>query len=211
VLELLDNANEHYIDTASGTIYYQGNGTGPPPAQLNGSVPMINSLLVANGTQERPITGLSLTGLGFRDTSPTYMEPHGVPSGGDWALERLGALYFEGTEGLKVDHCLFERLDGNGLMLSGYNRAAAITNSHFAYTGGTAIAAWGRTDELSDNGVHGYDATAGNIPQGTHVEGNIMRESGIWEKQSSCFFQAKTAGTTLRRNLCFNLPRAGFK
>ena len=30
------------------------------------------------------------------------------------------------------------------------------------------------------------------------------------EKQSSCFFQAKTAGTTLRRNLCFNLPRAGF-
>ena len=32
----------------------------------------------------------------------------------------------------------------------------------------------------------------------------------VQEKQSSCFFQAKTAGTTLRRNLCFNLPRAGF-
>ena len=46
--------------------------------------------------------------------------------------------------------------------------------------------------------------------QGTMVTGNIMRESGIWEKQSSCFFQAKTAGTTLLRNLCFNLPRAGF-
>jgi len=95
-------------------------------------------------------------------------------------------------------------------MLSGYNRAASVTNSHFAWTGGTAIAAWGRTDEMSDAGVHGWDATAGDIPQGTVITDNIMRESGIWEKQSSCFFQAKTAGTTLLRNLCFNLPRAGF-
>ena len=34
-----------------------------------------------------------------------------MPSGGDWGLERLGALYFEGTEGLSVRGCQFERLD----------------------------------------------------------------------------------------------------
>ena len=100
-------------------------------------------------------------------------------------LERFGAVYIEGTEGLTIDHCTFERLDGNALMLSGFNRNATISNSHFAWTGGTAIAAWGRTDELSDGGIHGYDATSGDIPQGTRIEGNIMRESGIWEKQSS--------------------------
>ena len=50
------------------------------------------------------------------------------------------------------------------------------------------MAAWGRTDEMSDGGIHGYDATPGDIPQGTRLEGNIIRESGIWEKQSSCFF-----------------------
>lgn len=38
-----------------------------------------------------------------------------------------------------------------------------------------------------------------------------VRETGIWEKQSSCWFQAKTAQTTLEGNLCFNLARAGFK
>jgi len=37
-----------------------------------------------------------------------------------------------------------------------------------------------------------------------------MRESGIWEKQSSCFFVAKSAGSIVLRNLCYNLPRAGF-
>ena len=68
------------------------------------------------------------------------MEPHGVPSGGDWGLERLGAVYLEGTEGLSISGCMFERLDGNGLMLSGYHRGARVTDSHFAWTGGTAVA-----------------------------------------------------------------------
>ena len=104
----------------------------------------------------------------------------------------------------------FERNDGNGLMLSGYHRGAKVTSSHFAFTGATAVAAWGRTDELTDNGVHGYDATPGDIPVGTLVQGNIMRESGIWEKQSSCFFSAKAPQSTLLDNICFNLPRAVF-
>jgi hypothetical protein len=219
VLELLDAPNEHYIDTDTSppTLYYQPNGTddgsagaGPPPATLAVAVPVLKALLVANATQAEPIVGLAIRGVGFRDTMPTYMEPHGVPSAGDWALERLGALFFEGTTGLTVDGCTFERLDGNALMLSGFHRGATVSNSHFAWTGDTAIAAWGRTDEMSDGGTHGWDATAGDIPQGTTIVGNMIRETGIWEKQSSCFFQAKTAGSTLRRNLCFNLPRAGF-
>ena len=115
---------------------------------------MLMALLVGNATQAEPIKNLTLRGLGFRDTAPTYMEPHGVPSGGDWGLERLGAVYLEGTVGLSISGCQFERLDGNALMLSGYHRGAAVTDSHFAYTGGTAIAAWGRTDELSDDGIH---------------------------------------------------------
>eukprot|EP00035_Acanthoeca_spectabilis_P019901 m.430160 g.430160 ORF g.430160 m.430160 type:complete len:990 (+) comp17121_c0_seq1:2833-5802(+) len=213
VIELLDFPGEHYIDTKQDPpmLYYAANTTsGPPPSNFDAAVPMLKILLRVNETQANPVKNLVISNVNFRDAAPTYMDPHGVPSGGDWALERLGALFFEGTTGLSVDSCQFERLDGNGIMLSGFHRAAAITNSHFAWTGGSAIAAWGRTDELSDGGVNGWDATKGDIPQGTRVEGNIMRESGIWEKQSSCFFQAKTAGSVLLRNLCFNLPRAGF-
>ena len=211
VLELLDAPNEHYFDADSRTLYYQPNSTtGPPAVNLKLAVPTLQVLVSVNGTQARPVTGLKLQHLGFRDAAPTYMEPHGVPSGGDWALERIGAVLVEGTTGFEVDTCTFERNDGNALMLSGFHRKAKITSSHFAYTGGSAVAAWGFTDELSHGGTLGWDATAGNIPQGTVITGNIMRESGIWEKQSSCFFQAKTAATTLLNNLCFNLPRAGF-
>ena len=84
VLELLDAPNEHYIDTSTtpAVLYYQSNSTeGPPSAELDMSVPVLQTLLVANASQASPITGLTITGVGFRDTSPTYMAPHGVPSG----------------------------------------------------------------------------------------------------------------------------------
>ena len=48
------------------------------------------------GSQANPVKNLSFKNIGFRDTTPTYMEPHGVPSGGDWALERRAAVFFEG-------------------------------------------------------------------------------------------------------------------
>jgi hypothetical protein len=78
------------------------------------------------------------------------------------------------------------------------------------WTGGTAMAAWGRTDEISANGTLGWDATAGDFPWRTTVTGNLITETGIWEKQSSCWFQAKAAQSTLTGNVCFNLARAGF-
>ena len=42
-------------------------------------------------------------------SSGRYMEPHGVPSAGDWALERFAAVYLYGTEGGTLDGCTFER------------------------------------------------------------------------------------------------------
>ena len=38
--------------------------------------------------------------------------------------------------------------------------------------------------------------------------GNVAREIGHYEKQSSCWFQAKSALNTLIGNIMFNMPRA---
>jgi hypothetical protein len=40
-----------------------------------------------SGTMQAPVTNVSLLGLGVRDSAYTYLDPHGVPSGGDWALQ----------------------------------------------------------------------------------------------------------------------------
>merc|ERR1712070_496848 len=140
------------------------------------------------------------------------MEPHGVPSGGDWALQRSGALFFEGTEDVRIENCLLTRLDGNGIFLSGYNLGATISGNEIAWTGDSAIAAWGYTSGTLPGQPEGTgpDGTGGNFPRGTTLDGNFIHHLGIHQKQSSCWFQAKTAETTLRGNLCFQIPRAGF-
>ena len=46
------------------------------------------------------------------------------------------------------------------------------------------MAAWGWTDELSANGTLGWDATAGDFPRHTTLAHNVVREVGLFEKQS---------------------------
>ena len=75
------------------------------------------------------------------------------------------------------------------------------------------MAAWGDTSAaLNANGTRavpgghkvGPDGRGGEQPRGTLVDGNIGRELGLWQKQSSLWFQAVTAQTTLRNNLFWN-------
>lgn len=60
-----------------------------------------------NSTSKNPIKNVKISNLKFRDSPYTYMDPHGVPSGGDWALERMAAVFLEGTENVVVESCLF--------------------------------------------------------------------------------------------------------
>jgi hypothetical protein len=42
---------------------------------------------------------ISFNGITFQGSAYTYMDAHSAPSGGDWALQRSAALFFEGTVG----------------------------------------------------------------------------------------------------------------
>jgi hypothetical protein len=54
----------------------------------------------------------------------------------------------------------------------------------------------------------GPDGRDGEQPRGSYVAGNLIREFGIWQKQSSAWFQALAALTTFNQNVVFNGPRA---
>ena len=95
-------------------------------------------------------------------------------------------------------------------MISGYARDTLLTGNTFRFTGGSAMVGWGRTDEVSQGGALGWDATAGDYPLRTTVTGNLASEVGVWMKQNSCWAQFKAAVTTLEGNVCFNVGRAGF-
>eukprot|EP01079_Euglenida_sp_SAG-EU17-18_P006628 gene6628-1183_t len=131
-----------------------------------------------------PVSNVSFQGIGFRDAAST----------GDWGLQRSAAVFLEGSDGMRFKQCKFKYLGGIGLMLSGYNRDALVTDSEFSYLGGSAMAAWGYTNsqDVADPVCEPY----------------LVYMTGMVEKQSACWFQAVTGGTTLARNIFFNGPRA---
>lgn len=144
---------------------------------------------------------VSFSGLTFVGGRPTFMDPHGVPSGGDWAQTRQGVLLFEGTEDVAVQQCTFTRVDGNAVFLSGNNRRAVIDRNSFSYLGESAIALWGRSVD--------WDGTGGQQPRHTRITGNYATEVGHQQKQSSFLFQAESCESYVAGNIIFNIPRAG--
>ena len=61
-------------------------------------------------SQGKPAKAITISGVNFRDASYMYLDPHGMLSGGDWALQRVGAIFIEGTEST-IENGISERLD----------------------------------------------------------------------------------------------------
>jgi hypothetical protein len=82
-----------------------------------------------------------------------------------------GALFFENTKGCTVRHCAFERIDGNAIFLSGYNRNTTVADNEFAWIGHSCAVGWGYTNEM--------DGTDGLQPRFTYLLRNYAREIGL--------------------------------
>jgi hypothetical protein len=74
----------------------------------------------------------------------------------------------------------------------------------FSWIGDTVIALWGDTTGSGVDG-YGWDGTQGTQPRFTSILNNFAHEFGIWEKQSSFFFQAKSCQTLIMGNMCVRM------
>jgi hypothetical protein len=196
----LDAENEFVFDSATRRLYFWYNGTeaSPPPTLV---APSAATLFSVRGSAVDPVANFTLSNVNVTGTRPTFMDARGNPSGGDWALERSGALLLEGTTGATVTGVHFSKCESNAVFLSGYNRAASIERNIFTWLGQSAIASWGRV-------ANGNDGTGGEQPRGTVVRDNWASEVGVLQKQSSFYFQALTAQALIANNIVFNIPRA---
>lgn len=163
---------------------------------------------------------VTIRGLTIRDAAYTFLgttpaDVHYLPSASDWTIQRSGAVLLEGTEGFVFDSNQVTRCDGNGLFLSNYNRHATISHNDFNWIGDNAMSAFGSMGRcLYENCSvvlpypSGLDGRGGNQPRYTRVIGNVVRELGMWQRQSGAWAQHLTAATHLESNVFFNGPHS---
>ncbi len=197
IFEELDSPNEWYFDDIQMKLYYFPNSSLPS----EGIGTHLDRLLSIQGSQQGPVYNLTLSNVTFAHSATTFLKSYEVPSGGDWAVHRGGAVFVEGVNGFLLQNCLFDAPGGNAVFLSNYVRNAVIEGNEFVYTGDSAVLAIGSTNLI--------DGTDGNQPRGTKVVGNLAREIGIFGKQVSPFMQSLACQTEVFGNVFFNGGRAG--
>lgn len=198
IFEELNSPGEWFYDKVEKKLYLYPNGTHTP---MNGIGTMLYRLFNIQGSQDHPVYKITFMNITFTQTEPTFLQSYEVPSGGDWAIHRGGAVFVEGIDGFTMQKCLFDSPGGNALFLSDYIRNAVIEANEFKYTGDSAIVAVGSVDLI--------DGTKGNQPRGTKIVGNFVHEIGIYGKQVSAFMQSLACQSEVIGNVFFNGPRAG--
>ena len=201
LLDLLDDYSEWHIDASTNTLYAMFNTSTPPGVATTLIPTRLDSLLRLEGNADAPVSNISILGITFSHTSPTYNKSYTMASGGDWSVRKDAAVWLEGTTGVRIEWCRFEGIGGNAVMLYAFNRGAAITHSRFRFVGDSAIVSLGV--------VSGMDGTAGDYPEGTLVSGNVVSEIGLYTKQSGGYYHALSANASVIGNVFMNMPRAG--
>ena len=198
IIEELDVPGEWFYDDTSKKLYLMPNSTVPPST---GYGTYLTRLFGVEGTMDAPVRDVTLAGMTLAYTQPTYLEDYEVPSGGDWTVHKDAAVFIEGAERVVVKDNVFDSPGGNALMVTGYARDTVVSKNEFKWVGDNVVVVLGRVDLI--------DATAGTQPRRTTIEGNVMREFGIWGKQTAALAQALSSQTTFIQNIFFNGPRAG--
>lgn len=200
VPELLDEPGEWYFDADMRVLTIAFNGTAADGNETLVAA-QLYELVRVTGTAAEPVTGVSLVGITFAHTLVDYLLPFTVPSGGDWSYHDGGMVRLSGTSAATVQGCTFSAPGGNGLMISGFNRATTVRENEFVFTGSNAIVSAGL-------GGGTLDAAAPDFPEGTLYEANVGREIGIYVKQSGWLYVGVSANMTVRGNVVFNAARA---
>ena len=217
VFEELDAPREWYFDKEEKILYYK------PEENIDLESATVEGVLLKNlidfrGTKENPVHHIFLKGLRFTHTATTFFEDYVIPSFGDWAIHRGGAVFFDGAEDCGVDNCFFDAVGGNALFISNYNQRVHVENSLFTEIGESAVCLVGEpmlSRELSyrcqycDN-EHpwGFLPHTENFPESCVIKNNLIHDVGLFGKQTAGVFIAVSAKNIVSHNEMYNIPRA---
>lgn len=198
----LDDVSEWIHDAASGTVYLGMPESAPEVIQKNLTLAQHERVIEIVGSRRAPVTNVTISGLVIAHAQSTRLaRPYESPSNGDWTIVRTGAIFAEGVSSLKVTGCRFNRVGGYGVTISGHARDCEVSDNVFTLTGESAIIAVGAYSAGVVSSEHD------DFPLHTTVARNYVFHPGVYNLQSSLYFQALAVQSVVKDNLAFDGPR----
>ncbi|MGA2363625.1 MAG: right-handed parallel beta-helix repeat-containing protein [Candidatus Aminicenantales bacterium] len=200
VFEELDAPGEWYLDKDKGVLYHiPAEGIDLKTALVE--APILQQVVRFIGTQDTPVSHITLEGFRIAHTASTFLERYSVPSRGDWSIHRGGTVFLEGTRDCTVKDCWFDAVGGNAVFMNNYNRDNAVTGCKFTQTGDSAICFVGALESTI--------GTFRNFPFQCRASNNLIHDCGAFGKQIAGVYISRAKRITAAHNLIYNMPRAG--
>lgn len=220
IFEELDTLGEWYYDKAAHQLYCYPDAPGSLKNALI-EIPQLKHLFEFRGTEQAPVRGITLEGFEFRHTLRTFMETREPLLRSDWAIYRGGTVLMEGAEHCQIRSCYFNRVGGNAVFLSNYNRNNTISGCHIAYAGASGVCFVGDSKAVRSPAFEynlfvplaEMDTLRGpksnNYPKDCTVENTLMYDLGQIEKQVAGVQISMSMDITVDHNTIYDVPRAG--
>jgi hypothetical protein len=220
LFEELDAPGEWFYDEPAGKLYfYPPEGMNLADVRVEGAV--LEELIRIVGTADIKVKYMAFRNLIFTGTHRTLFtrEYEGLQRS-DWCLARAGSIFIQDAENIVITGSTFDRVGGNAIFLSGYNRNHMITDNEFLSNGATCVNVVGSTKALRhinawDNHIteeRDIDGKAGPLtedyPKDITISYNHMQDNGRFEKQTSGVNISMAESITVSHNTIHGSPRA---
>ena len=200
IFEELDAPKEWYLDKREGKLYWMPEKEVDPSRAVI-EVPHLKTLVCLQGSRLNSVEHITFERIRFAHTETTFFEQYDVPSLGDWALYRGGAVHFQGTRNCAIKNCLFEGLGGNAVFANWFNRDLAVWGTTFRDIGDSGVLLVGELETTTGTQKH--------FPYECRVENNHFYHLGRFGKQTAAVYISRAKRITVGHNLIHDLPRAG--
>jgi hypothetical protein len=220
IFEELDAPGEWFHNAKTGTLYYF------PPTNVDVKtatveVVRLRHLVEFNGTQEKPVSNITLRGFVFRHAARTFMDVKEPLLRSDWTIYRGGGVLFNGAEDCTLADCEFDQLGGNAVFVNNYNRRVTVRGCDIHDTGASAVAFVGNPKAVRNplfeygqrQSYNQIDKTPGpkteDYPSECLVEDCLLRRFGVVEKQTTGVEISMAMNITVRHCSIYEASRAG--
>ena len=193
ILEEVDSSLEWAVDPATGTLHFVPNGTAATAPKLVEAAILSRLVAVVGESAANPVKHVHFRGARFAHAAMTQLERYEVPSGGDWAIARTGAVFIENAEDINISSNFFDSVGGNGVTLSKHARNCTVSHNRFAFPGDSPVALLGVANMA--------DGTEPTYPAFNTISNNWMHDIGTFGKQVSCYFQAVSGRNSILDNV----------